>query len=147
MKFSVYLDMDGTFTDLYGVENWLPKLRNEDASPYLEAKPLVNLSLLARYLNRIQKSGIEIAVISWLSKCGSANYNAEVTEAKRQWLSQHLPSVSWDEIIIVPHGTPKQNYSRSSLDILFDDELPNRENWTGRAYPETAIFEILKELI
>ena len=29
-----YVDMDGTIANLYGVENWLEYLINEDAFPY-----------------------------------------------------------------------------------------------------------------
>ena len=35
---TIYFDMDGTIANLYAVENWLPKLRNKDESPYAEAK-------------------------------------------------------------------------------------------------------------
>ena len=64
----IWFDMDGTIADLYGVENWLPMLIDSDPTPYEIARPLVNLSRLARYLNRLQKMGFEIGVISWLSK-------------------------------------------------------------------------------
>ena len=33
-------DMDGTFVDLYGVENWLDDLTNSRTRPYEIAKPL-----------------------------------------------------------------------------------------------------------
>lgn len=145
---NIYIDMDGTIADLYGVSNWLEYLENEDITPYKEAKPLVNLSLLARYLNKIQQSGKEIAILSWLSKSGSNEYNEAVAEVKRNWLAKHMPSVRWNEIIIIPYGEPKKNYCRSPLDILFDDELHNRKDWgNDNAYPETAIFDVLKELI
>ena len=39
-----FFDMDGTFVDLYGVDNWLDDLINEKTRPYDEAKPLVNLA-------------------------------------------------------------------------------------------------------
>lgn len=142
----ICFDMDGTITGLYNIPNWLEYLTNEDATPYEIAKPMVRMCSLAKRLNNLQKRGYEIAVISWLSKSGSSNYNELVTEAKKAWLIQHLPSVVWDEIIIVPFGTCKNNYCRSAEDILFDDESGNRAEWSGTAYPETAIFEVLKEL-
>ena len=40
---TIYLDMDGTIADLYGVEDWLKKLRAEDSSPYEEAEPMCDL--------------------------------------------------------------------------------------------------------
>lgn len=147
MKRSIYLDCDGSFIDLYGVPNWLEYLTAEDPIPYEIAKPLVNLSLLARYLNKVQKQGYRIGVISWCSKNASTEYDRAVEQAKRQWLAKHLPSVNWDEIIIVPYGTPKENYKRSETDVLFDDESRNVRAWGKNGYPETAIFEVLKQLV
>ena len=139
----IWFDMDGTIADLYGVENWLEKLVNSDPSPYAQARPLVNMNVLARRLNKVQKNGYQIGVISWLSKNGTDEYNEMVTKAKQKWLSTHLKSVKWDNVDIVPYGTPKQN-GRSG--ILFDDEEQNRKNWQGTSYKETDIMKVLKEI-
>lgn len=146
MNVTINFDMDGTIADLYGIENWLEYLVSEDTYPYVNAKPLLRLATLARKLNSLQRNGYHIAVISWLSKTGSKEYNEAVTLAKLEWLAKHLPSVKWDNIIIIPYGTPKQNFCESPLDILFDDEQKNRENWTGRAYDVKNIMEILREI-
>ena len=146
MNRRICLDMDGTFVDLYGVENWLPMLRAEETTPYEVAKPLVNLSLMARYLNTLQRNGYEITIISWTSKGGTEEYNERVANAKRRWLAQHLKSVTFDEINIVPYGTPKENFG-TYADILFDDEERNRNNWNGTAYDVENILEILKNMI
>ena len=146
MNININFDMDGTIADLYGVENWLEYLINEDTTPYAVAEPLLRLCTLARKLNALQRAGYDLAVISWLSKSGSEAYNEAVTEVKLNWLKKHLPSVAWDRIIIVPYGTPKQNFCENPLDILFDDEAKNRDNWTGRAYDVQNIMEILKNL-
>ena len=146
MNVTINFDMDGTIADLYGVENWLDYLIAENTFPYANARPLLNLSALARKLNALQKQGYNLAVISWLSKSGTAEYNEAVTEVKMAWLRKHLPSVAWDRITIVPYGTPKQNFCGNPLDILFDDEERNRTNWTGRAYDVQNIMEILREI-
>ena len=143
---TINFDMDGTIADLYGVENWLDMLIAEDVTPYAIAKPLVNLAVLARILNRLQREGHEIAIISWLSKNGTSEYNEAVTNAKIKWLHTHLPSVNWNKIIIVKHGTPKEQYCENSLDILFDDEEQNRKNWNGVAYDVNKIIDTLKNL-
>ncbi len=142
---TINFDMDGTIADLYSNPNWLPLLRAYDPAPYITARPLIQLNTLARKLNALQKSGYRIAIISWLSKTSNEDYDRAVTEAKLQWLATHLPSVHWDEITIVPYGTPKENYCHNSLDILFDDEERNRLNWTGRAYDVQNILEILRK--
>lgn len=146
MKITINFDMDGTIADLYGVENWLAYLEAENPFPYENAAPLLHLSTLARKLNALQRNGYELAIISWLSKTGSRSYNDMVTVAKLGWLRKHMPSVHWDRIIIVPYGTPKENYCNSPLDILFDDEERNRNNWTGRAFDVHNIMETLREI-
>ena len=146
LNITINFDMDGTIADLYGVENWLDYLITGDVFPYENAAPLLRLSALARRLNNLQKNGYNLAVISWLSKSGTDEYNAEVEAVKRAWLKKHLPSVKWDAIHIVPYGTPKQNFCGNPLDILFDDEAKNRENWTGRAYDVDDILATLEEV-
>ena len=140
---TIYFDMDGTIADFYGVENWLDYLINEDVTPYKVAKVRMNMQVLARRLNKLQKQGYHIGIISWLSKSGSIDYNERVTEVKKNWLNEHLHSVNFDKVIIVDYGTPKQTFSNGS-DILFDDEMPNRKNWLGSAYDVDDILEALK---
>ena len=144
---TIWFDMDGTISNLYAVNSWLEQLRAESPKPYAEAVPMLNMSLLARYLNKLQAAGFQIGIISWLSKVSSAEYSQKVTAAKLAWLHQHLKSVSWNEIIIVDYGTNKESYAHSDSDILFDDEQRNRDNWTGKAYEPDLIFEILKQLM
>ena len=142
----INFDMDGTIANFYGVENWLDYLKAEDTKPYEIAKPLFNFSAFARLLNKAKRNGYRIAVSSWTSKNGSAEYDKAVESAKREWLAKHLPSVEWDEITVVPYGTPKDNFRKSADDVLFDDEEPNRKAWNGKAYDVSNILEILKEI-
>ena len=146
MKMTINFDMDGTIADLYGVENWLGYLIAENTLPYEIAKPLVNLAKLAEMLNAMKKNGYEIAVISWLSKNGTTEYNKAVTEAKMAWLRKNLPTVEWNAIHIVPYGTAKENFCKTSCDVLFDDEEHNRNTWTGKAYGVENILEILRNI-
>lgn len=140
----IWFDMDGTIADLYGVNNWLNMLIDENPAPYEMAKPLVNMARLARKLNSLQKCGYEIGIISWLSKTGTDKYNELVTKAKIDWLARHMPSVKWNEIKIVPYGTNKWVTCRSG--ILFDDEARNRDDWQGNSYEPIDIFTVLAEL-
>ena len=145
MNKAIYFDLDGTIADLYGVENWLADLIAENVRPYAEAKPLVNLSLLARYIHKAQAKGYTVGVISWLSKSGSDAYNEAVTAVKREWLAKHLPSVEWDEIHIVKYGTPKST-CRTCPGILFDDEQRNLDEWGAGAVIASNLLEILRNL-
>lgn len=145
----IWLDMDGTFVDLYGVEGWLQELRAESPAPYLNARPLVNLSLLARRLNTLQRMGYNIGVISWASKNATKDYGNAVAEAKREWLSKHLPSVQWDEIIVTDYGNPKSK-AVPEIGILFDDEENNLIDWNnnnGLGINAASMLDVLSKII
>lgn len=143
---SINFDMDGTLANLYAVDGWLEMLEAHNPMPYMSAKPLVNLSALARQIHRLQSLGYTVNIISWLSKSGNASYNASVTAVKYAWLAKHLPSVCFDSVRIVPYGTPKS--SLGLVGILFDDEQRNRDDWDSVgenvAYDAENILEILK---
>lgn len=143
MFLEINFDMDGTIADFYGVENWLQYLMERNPLPYEIAKPLVNMSVLARRLNSLQRKGYKVNIISWLSKCSDNDFDNAVTVAKIRWLRKHLPSVHWDSINIVRYGTPKNTIGSG---ILFDDEEPNRKMWGEGAYDVHNILEILKEI-
>lgn len=143
---TLYFDMDGTIADLYGVDGWLDDLESFRTRPYEKAKVMHNMRVLARRLNIAQRNGYRIAIISWLSKSGTQSYNEAVKKAKLKWLKKHLKSVKFDEIHLIPYGTPKSSVALT-MGILFDDEERNRLEWSkGKAYPPKNIMEILKNL-
>ena len=143
MTMEINFDMDGTLADFYGVDGWLTDLENSNSRPYALAKPLINFSALARQIHRLQKLGYKVNIISWLSKCGTNEFNLEVTEVKKQWLKKHLPSVTFDKITIVEYGTPK---STLGTGILFDDEEKNRIDWGKGGFDVNNILEVLRNI-
>lgn len=143
---AIYLDMDGTIADLYAVPNWLKMLRAENPAPYIQAEPLVRLSALARHLNRLQRNGYIIGIISWGSKHATPEYDEAVAKAKNFWLNKHLPGVKFDEIHIVPYGTPKSTVAKEKNGYLFDDEEKNRAEWGINAFDVINMLDILGEL-
>lgn len=144
MEKEIWFDMDGTLADLYGDPDWLIKIESYDPAPYENAKVLLNMNLLARYLNKLQKQGYKICIVSWLSKKPTLEYDELVTQAKKKWLAKHLASVHFDIIDIIAYGTPK---GEGRNGILFDDEIRNREQWGNNAYDVDNIIEILKGLL
>ena len=144
---TIWWDMDGTIANLYAVENWLPKLRAEDASPYAEAEVMWNMSQLARLMNRVQMMGYKLGIISWGAKESSDEYLDTVATAKKNWLHQHLASVNFDKIYIMNYGTPKSIVMTDEDDILFDDEEKNRDNWLGQAFEPQDMIKVLKHLL
>ena len=146
MKRTIFFDMDGTIANLYGVEGWLTDIIDSNERPHREAKTMHNMQALARVLNRLQREGNKVAIISWLAKNSTTEYDEKVTQAKKAWLNKHLASVHFDEIHIVKYGTAKQTFIHTEADILFDDEEQNRNNWTGEAHNVHNIMEVLKSL-
>lgn len=142
----IYLDMDGTFADLYAVEGWLEMLESHNPTPYAKAKPMVHMATMARYINALRKQGVKVCVLSWLAKNATDAYNAEVAEVKRKWLAKHLPSVEFDEIHILAYGTPKYTVAEGMC-FLVDDEERNRREWMnngGIAVDADCLFDLFR---
>jgi len=141
----IYFDMDGVLAGLYDVSNWLTMLQSSDPTPYKAAKPLVNMNQLARKLNKLQRAGYKLGIISWLSKSSTPTYDEAVTVAKKWWLKKHLASVHFDEINIVSYGVNK--WEVCGAGILFDDEDKNRDTWRGEAYHPDMMMDVLNKLM
>lgn len=147
MTKQIWFDMDGTIANLYAVDGWLEDIRAGNTRPYDKAEPLLNFSLLARLLNRVQREGWEIGIISWGAKNSTEEYLKMVDNAKTEWLHEHLPSVKWNYIYIEYYGTNK--FQRCGCNgILFDDEEQNRDDWgNGFAYEPKYIIDTLKDIL
>lgn len=126
----ICFDMDGTIADLYGVENWLAALRNEDPTPYLIAKPMVDMEKLRKVLYDLQENGWEIRVISWLAKDSSDRYKAAVRKAKLEWLEEY--NFPYEICHLVQYGTTKADCVRGkgAPAILVDDNAKVRRGWS-----------------
>lgn len=137
-------DMDGTIADLYGVPNWLEKLRAEDASPYREAAPMWDINSLNAVLLALIEQGWEIRVISWLSKDATPEYKKAVRMAKREWLTRYnFPA---EKVHLVAYGTTKAKVIRNcgaDPAILIDDQQNVRDGWTiGETIDPMAINDL-----
>ena len=119
MSKMLIFDMDGTIADLYNVDDWLAKLRAEDESPYVEARPMYNMEVLKVILDIFKALGYTIAVVSWGSMNGSKEYTRKVKKVKLDWLKQY--NFPYDEVHVVKYGTPKQQFADADLSILIDD--------------------------
>lgn len=146
--YTIYFDMDGTIANLYNVENWLPKLRAEDSSPYTDAEPMVEVGEFQMLLAILQNRGFKLGVISWLAKDSKKSYDKKVRSAKKNWLRENFPEITFDEIHIVKYGTRKDYIAKDKYGIIFDDDERVRNNWKG--FPinpnTTDIIEKLREL-
>lgn len=122
-------DMDGTIADLYGVENWLNDLRNENARPYRVAKPLYDMDTLNILLGVLKSQGWRVVVTSWLAKESTPCYDTKVRMAKKKWLDKY--EFPYDEVHFVKYGTTKANCTRKlgGYQILVDDNADVRKGW------------------
>ena len=149
----ICFDMDGTIADLYNVDGWLEKLRAYDASPYLTAEPMCDMEELAFLCEVAQHRGLEVRVITWLSKETTKEYDDMVRIAKRAWLQAQ--GLQIDHFHGVAYGATKADSIRKALPngdtaILFDDNAKVREGWhMGEAYDPTTcdICETLKNIL
>jgi FMN phosphatase YigB (HAD superfamily) len=149
----ICFDMDGTVADLYGVNGWLEMLRQYDPTPYIKASPMWDMAELANILMALQHMGIEIRIITWLSKESTREYDNLVRAAKREWLEAY--GFPYDHFHGVAYGTTKADSVRRYLAedesaILIDDNAKVREGWhLGDVIDPTVsnIIEILKGLL
>ena len=143
--YTIYFDMDGTIADLYGVADWLPKLRAEDEAPYLEAELLVNSGDFQLLVSILQNRGFKIGIISWLAKNSSKSYDKKVRQAKKDWLIEKFPEIVFDEVHIVKYGTRKDYIAKDKNGLIFDDDERVREKWRGESINPNLI-DIIEKL-
>ena len=149
----ICFDLDGTLVGLYDVPNWLDMLRAFDPTPYQTAEPLVDMAELGCLLRSLQNCGINVAVITWLSKEPNKQYDDEVRKAKRAWLKSY--GFPFDSLRCVAYGTPKHKVEAARLTddeeaLLFDDDAGVRRDWNlgGAIDPTTTnILDVLKEIL
>lgn len=146
--YTIYFDMDGTIANLYGVADWLPKLCKADASPYIEAEPMVDAGEFQLLLSILQNRGFKLGIISWLAKDSEKSYDKKVRDAKKNWLKENFPEITFDEMHIVKYGTRKDYIAKEKNGIIFDDDERVRNKWRGLPInPNTTdIIEKLREL-
>lgn len=149
----ICFDMDGTLADLYNVPNWLEQLRALDPTPYREAECMWDEEELACILNTLIDNGVEIRIITWLSKESTPEYDEAVREAKREWLE--ALGIPYTHFHGVKYGATKADSIRRYLEEdetawLFDDNEKVRKGWhMGEAFDPTAIdiLELLYALL
>ena len=126
-KINVYLDMDGTIADLYGIENWLPRLQASDRTIFLECKPMVSEETLFKIF---PEDKYKIKILSMTPKNASKGYCVNVAKQKSDWLDIHFPKLTKRIYKVYGHN---KNLKGSENAILIDDSEPIRNSWRGTA--------------
>ena len=129
MSIKIYFDLDGTVYDLYNVENWLEKLRSEDASVFSEGDFIGDYNRFKTVCEKLVSVGVQFEVITWLPMQASEEYEIECTEVKREWVKKFMPFVT--EFTAQSYGIPKQNAikKRAKTMYLLDDNKEVCEMW------------------
>jgi 5'(3')-deoxyribonucleotidase len=99
-----------------------------------------------RLLKKLQEQGNEIGIVTCLPKNYKKPFYKKVVKAKKEWLETHLKNIKFDKIVFLDYEDIK-NQVNEGEDVLFDDEIQNRENWNGTAYDVENILEILRNLL
>lgn len=149
----VCFDMDGTIADLYKVKGWLKALRDFNPMPYQVAEPMWDMNELALLLMEFQKMGVQVNIITWLSKETTPTYDRQVRNAKIDWLRHY--DFPFDHFYGVDYGVRKSDVIRQWLGknetaILIDDNAEVRKDWdVGETIDPTTcnIIEVLKNLL
>lgn len=146
-KKMICFDMDGTIADLFAVSDWLPKLRAYDPTPYAEAAPMWDMEALALVLEMLKLNGWEIAVITWLSKESTPEYDAAVRRAKRDWLERY--NIPYDSFHGVKYGRTKADSvrKRCAYGVLIDDNETICAGWSLGATIDPTKENIIEKLL
>lgn len=123
-----YFDMDGTIADLYGTEGWLEALENERPI-FADLEPLVDVQRFNEWAHDRMDKGDRFAIISWLPRGATDEYEDFCREEKKVWLEERFPFFT--EIHFQSYGTPKQYAieKRTSEMILVDDNEEVLQMW------------------
>lgn len=144
----IYFDMDGTFYNLYGYENWLECILSEKTECYTQSDLLVDYTQFINILNELKNKGYVLGIITWLSKNATKNYQNKVRSAKYRYIQKYFSGI-FDEIHIIQYGKNKAEYCIDENCVLFDDEENNRIEWNNRngiSYDVMNLLEILQTL-
>ena len=120
---TIYFDMDGTITNLYGFNDWLTYLQNEQTTPYEEAGLLVDGEQLRNFLAAGKAAGVLFGVISWGAKNASKDYQKAIRRAKIEWLEKNDLLKYFSELHVIKYSTPKNRAAKNRTGVLIDDEL------------------------
>lgn len=145
----ICFDMDGTIANLYGIQGWKDHLNNENPLPYTNARPMWNMKKLNRILFKLQSRGIEIRIVTWLSKDSTEQFKETTRKAKIEWLKKYR--FPYDHFHGVQYGTTKADCVRKYLKenesaILIDDNDRVRLGWTLGETINPTTTNIIKAL-
>ena len=136
---SIWFDMDGTIAELYKVEGWLPKLRNNDWSVYSECAPRHNYKRINAAIEALIENGWQVGVITWASKgIGWSKDLDKIAGVKFEWLYKFFPALMDGKFACIPYGYSKADFLEEMGDTyevayLVDDNKEVRQEWRSHS--------------
>lgn len=130
----VYLDMDGTIANLYAIDQWLTRLRNEDTTIFLECAQMITQEELFKIFPQEQ---YEIVILTMTPMNCSKEYHNQVIDQKNAWLDKLFPQLT--KRIFLKYGHNK-NLKNSANAILVDDSEPIRKSFRGIALNPATLW-------
>ena len=129
MSKKIYFDLDGTVYNLYGIENWLQYLEEENSNVFIMGDFMVDHKKFMDCITALTKRGYSFGVITWLPMRASVEFEEECRQQKVKWIKHFLPFVT--EINCQSYGIPKQNaiQKKSSKMFLIDDNKEVCNTW------------------
>lgn len=134
---TIYFDLDGTIANLYGFNDWLIYIQNEQTDPYTEAGLLVDGEQLRNFLAAGKAAGVLFGIISWGAKNASKDYQRAIRRAKVTWLKKNGLLEYFNELHVIKYGTPKNRVAKNRTGVLIDDEL---QHWNVEKLVDANTF-------
>ena len=139
---SIWFDMDGTIAELYKVEGWLQKLRNNDWSVYSECAPRHNYKRINAAIEALIENGWQVGVITWGSKgIDWGRELNEISDIKFGWIHKFFPAFTSGKFACIPYGYSKADFLEEMGDgdceydiaYLVDDNKEVRQEWRSHS--------------
>lgn len=149
----INFDLDGTVYNLYGVNQWLERLRNEDVTVYTVGERLFDEEFYI-IVSALLSHGVMFNVITWGSMTATPQFDILTEQAKTQWVKEHLPFVK--KVNYQPYGTPKAKAVKNGkiINILIDDSKKVLDEWTNgksrlgyQVTEEKSVTDILRQIL
>lgn len=118
MKQLLFLDMDGTIDDLYGVNGWLEYINAEDVTPYLEAEPIVDYKFIDILLDKF-----DVYVVTMTPPNSRPEFDIQVGIAKHRWIKEHFQRLD-ERLIVIRHNDNKNLREDTVVVYKTCDTLP-----------------------
>lgn len=132
----IYCDMDGVLADFDAEPNAIVRFPVE-LGFFASLKPITKN---VRAIKKLVKQGRAVKILT-----ASPNHNADID--KMRWLSQYLPEIKKEDIIICRNGQNKADFATNITNsLLLDDYGKNIRQWREKGGVAIQIGKEVKHI-